>query len=65
MIDLHAFAPETVFIAGTILGLLLGSFVAALILGALANRRQLKARCRAFREAENLYLTGRARDFRA
>lgn len=65
MIDLRAFAPETVFIAGTVLGLLIGTFVTALILGALANRRTLKARCRAYREVENLYLTGRARDFRA
>lgn len=65
MIDLHAFAPETILIAGSVLGLLLGALVAAIILGTLANRRHLKARCRGFRDAETLYLKGRARDFRA
>jgi len=65
MIDLHAFAPETLVIAGIGIGLFLGATVALVIAGLFQSRRILKARCRAFRDAENLYLTGRARDFRA
>lgn len=64
MIDLAQFTPETLLIAGTVAGLVLGATVALVIAGLFQSRRVLKARCRAFRDAENLYLKGRALDLR-
>ena len=64
MIDLAQFTPETLLIAGTVAGLVLGATVALVIAGLFQPRRVLKARCRAYREAENLYLKGRALDLR-
>lgn len=64
MIDIHRFSPETLLIAGTVLGLILGSFVTSLLVGLTQSRRILKARCQAFRAAEDLYLKRRATDHR-
>jgi hypothetical protein len=64
MIDIHQFSPETLLIAGTVLGLILGSLVTAFIVGLSQPRRILKARCQAFAAAEDLYLKRRATDHR-
>lgn len=64
MIDIHKFSPETLLIAGAVLGLILGSFVTAFLIGLTQSRRILKARCEAYRAAENLYLKRRATDHR-
>lgn len=64
MIDIHQFSSETLLIAGTVLGLILGSLVTAFIIGLSQPRRMLKARCQAFRAAEDLYLKRRATDHR-
>lgn len=64
MIDIHQFRPETLLIAGAVSGLLLGSLVTAFLVGATQSRRILKARCQAYRTAEDLYLKRRATDHR-
>lgn len=64
MIDIHQFRPETLLIAGAVIGLILGSFVTAFLVGLTQPRRILKARCEAYRAAENLYLKRRATDHR-
>ena len=64
MIDIHQFRPETLLIAGAVIGLVLGSLVTAALIGITQSRRILQARCQAYRAAEDLYLKRRATDHR-
>lgn len=64
LIDLRKFDPETLVIAGLVIGISIGVIAGIFICALVSSNRIRKERNRIYTAVENLYGSGKAADFR-